>query len=97
LQIASGYLKEAAADWYKEVRSGISCWKTESVDKVKRNKRFYHLLVKQFTPLEKQHCWQIELNSLTQQEHERVDMYATKFKRLLNRVNTNNCLPDTYI
>ncbi|CAG8835152.1 11784_t:CDS:1, partial [Gigaspora margarita] len=42
-------------------------------------------------------CWQIELNSLTQQEHERVDTYATKFKRLLNHVNSNNCLPDAYI
>ncbi|CAG8536319.1 14525_t:CDS:2 [Gigaspora margarita] len=83
LQIASGYLKEAAADWYKEERSNISYWKTGSEDK--------------FVPPEKQHRWQIELNSLTQQEHERVDMYVTKFKRLLNRVNNNNCLPDAYI
>ncbi|CAG8545956.1 19644_t:CDS:2, partial [Gigaspora rosea] len=41
----------------------------------------------------KTHCWQLELNSLTQQEHERVDTYATKF----NRVNSDNCLPDAYV
>ncbi|CAG8842504.1 24816_t:CDS:1, partial [Gigaspora margarita] len=28
LQIALGYLKEAVANWYKEVRSTILCWKT---------------------------------------------------------------------
>ncbi|CAG8810675.1 25206_t:CDS:2, partial [Gigaspora margarita] len=39
----------------------------------------------------------LELNYLTQQEHERVDTYATKFKRLLNHVNTKNCLPVAYI
>ncbi|CAG8747414.1 23860_t:CDS:2, partial [Gigaspora rosea] len=52
---------------------------------------------KEFAPPEKQHRWQLELNSLTQQEHERVDTYTTKFKKLLNRVNPNNCLPDAYI
>ncbi|CAG8793229.1 15751_t:CDS:2 [Gigaspora margarita] len=30
-------------------------------------------------------------------KHKRVDTYATKFKRLLNHVNSNNCLPDAYI
>ncbi|RIB30064.1 hypothetical protein C2G38_2153636 [Gigaspora rosea] len=88
LQIASGYLKEAAADWYKEERINISYWKTGSEDEVERRK---------FAPPEKQHHWQLELNSLTQQEHERVDTYNTKVKRLLNRVNTNNGLPDAYI
>ncbi|CAG8789100.1 33779_t:CDS:2, partial [Gigaspora margarita] len=63
----------AAANWYKEVRSRISCWKTESKDEVERNKSFYHLLVKQFMPPEKQHHWQIKLNYLTQQAHKRVD------------------------
>ncbi|CAG8704189.1 38192_t:CDS:2, partial [Gigaspora margarita] len=90
-------LDKVAADWYKEVRSKISCWKTKSENEVKKNKSFYHLLVEQFMPLEKQHYWQIELNSLTQQEHERVDTYTTKFKKLLNCVNTNNCLSDAYI
>ncbi|CAG8711153.1 36150_t:CDS:2 [Gigaspora margarita] len=46
---------------------------------------------------EKQHHWQLELNSLTQQEHERVDAYTTKFKKLLNCVNTNNCLLASYM
>ncbi|CAG8815394.1 35594_t:CDS:2 [Gigaspora margarita] len=89
LQIASGYLKEAVANWYKK--------KTESEDEVERNKSFYYLLVEQFTPLKKQHHWQIELNSLIQQEHKRVDTYTTKFKRLLNYINTNNYLLNTYI
>ncbi|CAG8532700.1 20071_t:CDS:2, partial [Gigaspora margarita] len=40
---------------------------------------------------------QMKLNFLTQQDHERVDTYTTKFKKLLNCVNTNNCLPDEYI
>ncbi|CAG8848277.1 32914_t:CDS:2, partial [Gigaspora margarita] len=68
LQIALGYPKEAAADWYREVRNSIKDWKTESEDDEEREKN-----------------------------QERVDMYATKFKRLLSRVNTSNCLPDEYI
>ncbi|CAG8796848.1 29262_t:CDS:2, partial [Gigaspora margarita] len=75
LQIALGYLKEVAADWYKE-----------SKNEVEKNKSFYHLRVDQFVPLEKQYHWQLELNSLTQQKHKRVNTYTTKFKRLLNWV-----------
>ncbi|CAG8795066.1 34225_t:CDS:2, partial [Gigaspora margarita] len=68
-----------------------------SKDESEKNKSFYHLLVDQFAPSEKQHHWQLELNSLTQQEHKRVDAYATKFKKLLNCINTNNCLPAAYV
>ncbi|CAG8637731.1 8634_t:CDS:2, partial [Gigaspora rosea] len=38
LQIASGYLKEVAADWYKEKKNKIAYWKTESTEEVERNK-----------------------------------------------------------
>ncbi|CAG8747203.1 17361_t:CDS:2, partial [Gigaspora rosea] len=86
-----------AADWYKEERRNISYWKTENEDETERSKSFYYLLVEQFAPLEKQHCWQLDLNFLTQQENKKVDTYATKFKRLLNHVNTNNCFPDAYV
>ncbi|CAG8815332.1 12293_t:CDS:2, partial [Gigaspora rosea] len=36
------------------------------------------------------HRWQIELYELQQKDTEKVDLYATKFQKLLNRVNTDN-------
>ncbi|CAG8513494.1 9140_t:CDS:2, partial [Gigaspora rosea] len=53
--------------------------------------------VEQFAPPEKQHQWQIELHTLKQQTHEKIDAYITKYKRLLSRVNTNTFLSDDYI
>ncbi|CAG8592867.1 28848_t:CDS:2, partial [Racocetra persica] len=50
-----------------------------------------------FATPEKQHKWHIQLNSLAQLENEKVDAYATKFKKLLSRVDPTNSLPDQYI
>ncbi|CAG8798349.1 3613_t:CDS:2, partial [Gigaspora rosea] len=97
LKIASGYLKGAAAEWYKENKNEIKNWKTESENEDEKKKSFYHLLAKQFAPPERQHHWQIELNSLKQQEFEKVDVYASKFKKLLSRVNLDKGLAEGFI
>ncbi|CAG8814542.1 31196_t:CDS:2, partial [Gigaspora margarita] len=46
-------------------------WKTESENEEEKKKGFYHLLAEQFALPERQHHWQIELNSLKQQEFEK--------------------------
>ncbi|CAG8832015.1 14190_t:CDS:1, partial [Gigaspora rosea] len=90
------YLKESAAEWYEEIKGEVKYWKTKSEDEQKRKQSFYHLLVEQFAPPEKQYRWQIELHMLKQQVYEKIDMYTTKFKRLLSHVNINNFLSDDY-
>ncbi|CAG8839196.1 33546_t:CDS:1, partial [Racocetra persica] len=53
-------------------------------------KSFYYLFVEQFAPEEQQYHWQIKLYELHQKEFKKLDTYATKFKKLLSRVNVNN-------
>ncbi|CAG8577779.1 10072_t:CDS:2, partial [Scutellospora calospora] len=49
-----------------------------------------------FATPEKQHKWYMELNNLIQRENEKVDTYATKFKKLLSRVDPEESLPAQY-
>ncbi|CAG8803515.1 12358_t:CDS:1, partial [Racocetra persica] len=51
----------------------------------------------QFASEEYQYRWQIKLYELRQKESEKLDTYATKFKKLLGRVNMNNEFSDRYI
>ncbi|CAG8660762.1 30972_t:CDS:2, partial [Racocetra persica] len=53
--------------------------------------------IKYFTTPKRRHRWQMDLNLLTQQEDEKVDLYIYKFKRLQKRVNPKNKLPPTYV
>ncbi|CAG8482782.1 38221_t:CDS:2 [Gigaspora margarita] len=62
-----------------------------------QNKSFYYLFVEQFAPKEHQHHWKIELHELYQKKAEKEDTYATKFKKLISRVNVNNGFSDSYV
>ncbi|CAG8704512.1 19763_t:CDS:2, partial [Gigaspora rosea] len=77
VKIASGYLKEMAAEWYRRIRKNIEFWK--------------------FAPEESQHRWQMELYELQQKDIEKVDIYTTKFQKLLNQVNVNNGFSKDFI
>ncbi|CAG8634645.1 3519_t:CDS:10, partial [Cetraspora pellucida] len=89
IQIASGHLRGMAAKWYKDNRDEIIYWKRDGA----AENSFHALLVTFFTTPEKQHKWQLELNTLAQGRNEKVDAYATKFKKLLSRVDP---LPESY-
>ncbi|CAG8717954.1 189_t:CDS:2, partial [Gigaspora rosea] len=66
VKIASRYLKEMAAIWYKAIKESIKYWK-------------------------------MELYELRQKDTEKVDIYATKFTKLLNRINVDNGFSDGFI
>ncbi|CAG8443644.1 9928_t:CDS:10 [Cetraspora pellucida] len=87
--IASGHLRGIAAEWYKDNCDEITYWKRDGAEE----NSFHSLLVTFFTTPEKQHKWQLELNTLSQGENEKVDAYATKFKKLLSCVDP---LPESY-
>ncbi|CAG8586104.1 16500_t:CDS:2, partial [Gigaspora rosea] len=69
LKIASGYLRDLTADWYKGKRNDLTQWKNDEE----------------------------ELQVLKQLKHEKVDAYATKFKKLLKQVDPDDEIPDPYI
>ncbi|CAG8586139.1 1639_t:CDS:2, partial [Ambispora leptoticha] len=75
----------------------INEWKTEDETEEKKSESFYYRFVQQFAPEERQHRWAIELGALKQQELEKLDTYANKFKRLLSQVNLGHSLPDIHI
>ncbi|CAG8756452.1 8452_t:CDS:2 [Cetraspora pellucida] len=79
ITIVVGYLSDLAADWYCENKGKIKYWNEESHP----TESFFHLLSMFFATPEQHHHWQIELNALIQKPGEKVDSYATKFKRLL--------------
>ncbi|CAG8500686.1 13407_t:CDS:2, partial [Gigaspora rosea] len=64
---------------------------------VQSNQRKRRVLEKQFAPKEHQHHWQMELYELWQKDMEKVDIYATKFTKLLNRINVDNGFSDGFI
>ncbi|CAG8733868.1 4239_t:CDS:1, partial [Acaulospora morrowiae] len=43
------------------------------------------------------HRWQQELYELVQQDNERVDTYAAKFKQLLSQVDFEERIPKNYV
>src|SRR5260364_265689 len=58
---------------------------------------FYHKFIDFFATPERRHGWQIELQELKQLKHKKVDAYATKFKKMLKRVDPDDEIPDPYI
>ncbi|RIB21839.1 hypothetical protein C2G38_2175571 [Gigaspora rosea] len=54
-----------------------------------------HVKVKDFDGMDEEDP--LKLNSLKQQEYEKVDIYAAKFKRLLSQVNLDKGLLDRFI
>lgn len=93
LRIAPGYLTNLAADWYHENQEDIEQWRDDN--DVQHS--FYHAMISFFSTPEKRHRWQQELYELIQQDDERVDTYAAKFKRLLSRVDPEERIPGDYV
>ncbi|CAG8816040.1 11794_t:CDS:2, partial [Gigaspora rosea] len=84
---------DLATDWYKGKRDDLTQWKNDKEEE----SSFYHKFINFFATPERRHGCQIELQELKQQKHEKVDTYATKFKKLLKRVDPDDEIPDPYI
>lgn len=90
LQIAPGYLKGVAAQWFDDAT--INYWNNNTYPLAS----FEPLFIKRFTTLENKSKWHYELHNLQQEKNERVDEYSVRFKRLVAKVDPTNVFPDEY-
>jgi hypothetical protein len=80
VEIASGYLKEAASDWYREDSNNITSWGANN------NGAFVTRFQAQFSPETKQNQWYYELMTIRQTAEEKVSEYSRHFKKILQKV-----------
>jgi hypothetical protein len=94
LQIAAGYLKGIAAHWYKEHKESntIRYWDNDTYP----DTSFVPMFIKRFSTLERKNKWHYELHNSKQGREERVAEYATRFKKLLHKVDPDKALPKDY-
>jgi hypothetical protein len=88
VQIAAGFLKDAALDWYTANAGNIGQWHLDAA-----NNNFDDLFIARFSPETKQNQWYYELMTIRQTAGEKVEDYSRRFKKLLKKVNTNNLVP----
>ena len=90
MEIAPGYLRDAARDWYISNRDGLnywSDWRNEEEENPIYNIGFKTRFLEYFTPETKQNQWYHELMTIRQFANEKVDDYSRRFKKLLRKVN----------
>src|SRR5919205_3541536 len=97
LEIAKGYLKDAASDWIRTATDAnaqnqivrfLSGGANEDITS------FDTRFLQQFASETKQNKWFYELMSLRQVATESVNDYSLRFQRLLRKVATNQVIPD---
>ena len=92
IEIAAGYLKDAAADWYRADRANINQWNQFN----NANGSFYHRFIQHFSTMSRQNKWHHELHTLRQGSTDTVETYARQFKKLLKKVDPYNQTPPSY-
>src|SRR5213082_2743606 len=93
VEIAPGYFKEAARDWYLSHKTELTHWLDwDEPGENENDPRIPHEGFKTkfftfFTPETKQNQWYHELMTIRQFTNEKVDDYSRRFKKLLRKVN----------
>src|SRR5437764_1154422 len=93
VEIAPGYFKEAARDWYLSHKTELTHWLDwDEPGENENDPRIPHEGFKTkfftfFTPETKQNQWYHELMTIRQFANEKVDDYSRRFKKLLRKVN----------
>src|SRR5437764_2451956 len=93
VEIAPGYFKEAARDWYLSHKIDLTHWlEWEEPGQNDGDPRIPHEGFKTkfftfFTPETKQNQWYHELMTIRQFANEKVDDYSRRFNKLLRKVN----------
>ena len=93
-EIAPGYLKGAARDWYVTNKDELNVWGDWDEEVDEDHEPILHMgvrtrFLKFFTPEAKQNQWYHELMTIRQFATEKVDDYSRRFKKLLRKVNFN--------
>jgi len=94
INIVAGFLRDAAADWYQQDKTNITRYHDNNHNQGANN--FTNRLLAQFSTPAKRNLWMTELTQLKQQQGEKVETYARKFRKLLNKATHGNELADLY-
>ena len=89
IEIATGYLRDAARDWFARVRNTITTWD----DAENQDASFIPRFIAEFSTVARQNKWYNDLVTLRQLPSEMVDDYSRKFKKLVRKVRTTAELP----
>ena len=89
VEIAAGFLREAARAWYEADRNNINQWHQNN-----NANNFDDRFLARFSPETKQNKWYYELMTIRQMADESVSEYTLRFRKLLRKVNAANPLPD---
>ena len=92
IQIAAGYLKGPAFDWFTDQQTNLTEWNNDN----DKPASFTHGLIDYFSTPERKNKWFYELNSIKQKPREKVDTYIYRFKSLLLKVDSADQLPDIF-
>src|SRR5437763_13640237 len=92
VEIAPGYFKDAARDWYLSHKNKLNHWSDWNENQGEGEDLIHHIGLKNqfleyFTPETKQNQWYHELMTIRQFANEKVDNYSRRFKKLLRKVN----------
>jgi hypothetical protein len=88
--VVAAYLRGAASDWFDTNSTTMG----DNWDSRNNNTaNFTDMFKTYFANDTRKNKWYQELLTLRQGSNEKVDDYATKFQRLLNRVDTGNAIP----
>ena len=89
-EIAAAYLRDAAADWFDANSNAMgNNWNTGG----NGGNNFTDLFLGHFANDTRKNLWYQELLTMRQTSGENVDSYASRFKKLLKRVDRNNNIP----
>ncbi|GBC09219.1 hypothetical protein RclHR1_00870010 [Rhizophagus clarus] len=80
---AAACMRDDAANWFNEVAATITRWDANGRN---GDGNFCVELRKRYASRTKQNQWAMELQNIKQQPGEKVGAYATRFKKLLNKV-----------
>ena len=85
--IASGYLRGNAAEWYETDQANIAQWHIDG-----QNDNFRERFKGHFSPQSKQIQWQFELTNIRQGTGESIEDYSRRFRSVMRKVNHTNAL-----
>ena len=101
VRIVAAYLKGPAHTWYTERQTNQATqttnWAHNDGDNAAAiNHTFYRPFTTKFRNRSKVSAWRQELDSHTQGPHDSVEVYVTKLRELLRRVDPNNALNEEF-
>src|SRR5579862_8438714 len=94
IQIAAGYLRDAAFDWYRQDQGNITRYEDNGHNN--GNNNFTTQFLAQYSTPTKRNLWTQQLTQMKQSPTETVDGYARRFRSTLTKATHGHQLDDVY-